>query len=90
MLTNNFFGAWDILNTIFISVTKLNFSWLLIKDLNCSYFTKFQLAIEDLKRHPDLQVKSTDSVEVTVVLLASFTADLIDRLVQLYMGLIAR
>ena len=71
-------------------MTKLNFSWLLIKDLKCSHITKFQLAIEDLKRHPDLQVKSTDSVEVTVVLLASFTADLIDRLVQLYMGLIMR
>ena len=46
----------------------------------------FQLAVEDLKRHPELQVKFTDSIEVTVVLLSSITADLVERLVVLSCG----
>ena len=46
-----------------------------IMTLTCYYF---KLAIEDLKKHPDLQVKMTDSIEVTVILLSSLTSELIE------------
>ncbi|XP_045190631.2 uncharacterized protein LOC123547523 [Mercenaria mercenaria] len=41
--------------------------------------TQVKLVIEDLKRHPDLLVKETDSLNVTVILLASLTAELRER-----------
>lgn len=37
------------------------------------------MVIEDLKRHPDLLVKETNSLYITVKLLASMTAELAER-----------
>jgi hypothetical protein len=39
------------------------------------------MVIEDLKKHPDLLVKETDNLNITVILLASLTAELKERLV---------
>ena len=40
------------------------------------------MVIEDLKKHPDLLVKETDNLNITVVLLASLTAELKERFVK--------